>query len=296
MKILLLGNKGQLGWELHRALSTLGIVIALDFPQIDLAKSGAKSDSLVQTIQATRPQVIVNATAYTAVDRAESEPEIAHAVNAIAPGFLAGQAHQIGAALIHYSTDYVFDGLKGCSYVEEDSQTPLNIYGKSKLAGEQAIIKENDNYLILRTSWVYSLRRDSFVTKVLQWARQRSTLQVVSDQIGSPTWARSLAEITAQLLAMGSKDIYDWVGERRGLYHLAGSGFASRLEWAKAILELDPRREEQTAQEIRPALTTDFPTPARRPLYSALNCDKFTDTFGISLPDWRDALQLAMEI
>lgn len=290
MRILLLGKNGQLGWELLRSLSPLGKVLALDYPEIDLAK-----DDFIAVTHAYQPQVIINATAYTAVDRAESEPEVAMAVNARAPGILAEQALKLGAALIHYSTDYVFDGAKGSDYTETDAPNPLGAYGRSKLEGELAIQQVGGAHLILRTSWVYSLRRESFVTKVLEWARQQTTLRVVSDQVGNPTWARMLAEISAQMLAKGNQDIAGWAGEHSGVYHLAGSDRASRLEWAQAILQLDPRKAEQRVQEILPARSADFPTPARRPLHSALNCDKFTHTFGLQLPPWRETLQLAMD-
>ena len=291
MKILLLGKIGQLGWELYRTLAPLGEITALDYPEIDLTEP----ESLRQIVRLARPQVIVNATGYTAVDRAESEPEIAMAINGRAPAVMAEEAANLGAALIHYSTDYVFDGAKGSAYLESDSPNPLDIYGQSKLAGEQAIEQVGGAYLILRTSWVYSLRRDSFVTKVLQWSRQQRTLRMVTDQIGNPTWARMLAEISALLLAQGGAQAVDWLREHRGVYHLAGDGCASRMEWAQAILRNDPRKEEQIAQELQPAMTSDFPAPAQRPLYSALNCEKFTQTFGLQLPHWEDALRLAME-
>lgn len=287
MRILLLGKVGQLGWELHRTLAPLGEVTALDYPEIDLTRA----EGIRQLVRDARPEVIVNATAYTAVDRAEGERDIAMAINSDAPGLLAEEAAALGAALIHYSTDYVFDGAKGSDYFETDTPNPVGVYGQSKLVGEQAIQRAGGYALIFRTAWVYSLRRDSFVTKTLQWARQNPSLRVVSDQVSNPTWARMLAEITAQVLAKGS----GWLAERRGLYHLAGSGRASRLEWAQAILSLDPRKEEQVAREILPARTADFPSPAQRPLYSALNCDKFTETFGLRLPEWQDALRLLME-
>lgn len=289
MRILLFGKYGQLGWELHRSVLPLGNVLALDYPEIDLAK-----DDFIDIIRSYNPEIIINGTAYTAVDRAESEPEITMAVNARAPGIMAEEAVKLGAALIHYSTDYVFDGAKGADYVEIDAPNPLGVYGRSKLVGEQAIEQVGGTYLILRTSWVYSLRRDSFVTKVLQWARQQTTLRVVADQIGNPTWARMLAEITAQVLAKGSDNITSWLHERRGLYHLAGSGRASRLEWAEAILQFDPEKTDQIVQELQPARTADFPAPAQRPLHSALNCDRFKETYELQLPDWREALQLAM--
>jgi dTDP-4-dehydrorhamnose reductase len=289
-RILLLGKFGQLGWELHRSLAPLGEIIALDYPEIDLVHY----DSLDEVIQKEKPDVIVNATAYTAVDQAENEAEIAMAINAHAPKRLAELAQANKAALIHYSTDYVFDGRKGSPYVEADSPHPLGIYGESKLAGELGIDQVSGAYLIFRTSWVYSLRRESFVTKVLNWARTQTSLQIVADQVSNPTWCRMLAEVTSQILAQAEKHTYGWINERSGLYHLAGSGFASRFDWAQKILEYDPLRDEQIVEDIRPALTSDFPTPAQRPLYSALNCDHFTETVGLRLPEWEVALELAM--
>jgi dTDP-4-dehydrorhamnose reductase len=235
--------------------------------------------------------VIVNAAAYTAVDNAESEQERVRKVNALAPGLLAEEAQRLKAVFIHYSTDYVFDGKRGSPYVEEDEPNPLNYYGTSKLEGERQVQQAGGDWLIFRTSWVYSLRQGGFVNKVLQWARQKEALRLVTDQVGNPTWCRALAEMTAMLLARGS----DYLCERKGLYHLAGSGYASRFEWARTILELDPQRQKQTIKELLPALTADFPSPAQRPLFSALECEKFTATFGMRLPPWEDALQLVME-
>jgi dTDP-4-dehydrorhamnose reductase len=291
MKILLLGNTGQLGWELERSLASLGQVAAFDYPAINLAEP----EGILPLIRQVSPQVIINATAYTAVDRAETELELAQAINANSPGLLAEEAHRLGAALIHYSTDYVFDGMKGSPYTEEDEPNPLGIYGWSKLSGEKAVLQVGGAALVLRTSWVYSLRRDSFVTKVLSWARQQPSLRLVTDQVSGPSWARQLAEITALLLARAESNPAAWLAERSGLYHLAGAGYCSRLEWGQAILRLDPRPQEQTTREILPALTADFPTPARRPLFSALDCSRFAQTFGLQLPGWQDALRLAME-
>jgi dTDP-4-dehydrorhamnose reductase len=289
--ILLLGRFGQLGWELERTLAPIGEVTALDFPEIDLKHL----KNLDEVVHLTRPDVIVNATAYTAVDQAEKDPETAMAINADAPRRLAELAQEYNSALIHYSTDYVFDGDKGSPYIETDIPNPLSMYGKSKLAGEQAIEEIGGAYIIFRTSWVYSLRRDSFVTKVLGWARKQTALQVVSDQVSNPTWCRMLAEATAQVLAKAGELRTGWMKERHGLYHLAGSGFTSRFDWAKKILEFDPYPDEQVVQDLQPALTSDFPAPAQRPLYSALNCDRFTDTFSLRLPDWEEALRLAMD-
>jgi len=290
VNILLLGNTGQLGWELQRTLAPLGQVAALDYPEVNLADAAG----LRQIVRRLHPQVIVNATAYTAVDRAESETELAMAVNSRGPGILAEEAAALGAALLHFSTDYVFDGAKGSAYIETDIPNPLNVYGRSKWAGEQAVQQVGGAYLILRTSWVYSLRRDSFVTKVLKWARQQRTLRLVTDQVSNPTWARMLAEVTAQMLAMGGRDVVPWLTERRGLYHLAGDGYASRMEWAQAILRCDPHRDEQVIGDILPGQTDDFPSPACRPLFSALNCDHFFEVFGLRLPPWEIALRLAM--
>jgi dTDP-4-dehydrorhamnose reductase len=290
LKILLLGNTGQLGWELERSLACLGQVTATDYPAINLAEP----HSILPLLRQVSPQVIVNATAYTAVDRAETEPALAQAINAHTPSLLASEASRLGAAFIHYSTDYVFDGRKGSPYTEDDRPNPLGVYGQSKLDGEQAVLQQGGAALVLRTSWVYSLRRDSFVTKVLSWSRQQKTLRVVADQVSNPTWARMLAEATAQLLAKAGTRPARWVSQYSGLYHLAGFGYASRLDWAKAILDADSRPAEKLTQEILPAQTADFPTPARRPLFSALDCQRFMDTFNLRLPDWQEALTLAM--
>jgi dTDP-4-dehydrorhamnose reductase len=290
MKILLLGNTGQLGWELGHTLRSLGEVIALDFPAIDMADPA----SIHRMVHENHPQVIVNATAYTTVDKAEDEPKAAHAINGKGPGVLAEEARNLNAALIHFSTDYVFNGTKGSPYLETDTPNPLNEYGMSKWAGEQAIQAVGGVYLILRTAWVYSLRRDSFVRKVLKWARQQETLRIVDDQVSNPTWAHSLAEITAMLLARAGDKPFARLEECKGLYHLAGSGYASRYEWAEKILELDPHKNEQVIKGMLPAKSTDFPTPARRPLFSALDTGLFAETFNLQLVNWQDALKLAL--
>jgi dTDP-4-dehydrorhamnose reductase len=291
MKILILGKNGQLGWELQRTLLTLGQVTAWDYEELNLEHF----DTVRDAIRQIAPDLIVNASAYTAVDKAETEVERAQAINGKIPGILAEEMKSAGGALIHYSTDYVFDGTLGHPYQENDTPNPLSIYGKSKLEGELAIQTVGGAYLILRTSWVYSLRRDSFVTKVLGWARQQKTLRVVSDQVSNPTWARMLAEATAQLAAKAGNQPASYLANHSGVYHLAGSGHASRLEWAQAILGLDKNRDEQIVEKIVPAATSDFPTPAQRPLFSALDCSKIEQTFGLCLPTWNTALSLAME-
>jgi dTDP-4-dehydrorhamnose reductase len=290
MKILLLGNTGQLGWELHRTLQPLGEVVALDYPEVNMADA----TNIRNTVQEHRPDIIINATAYTAVDKAESEPDLAEAINGIGPGILAEETRKLNAILIHYSTDYVFDGKKGQPYVETDVPNPINVYGLTKLHGEQAIQQVDGVHLIIRTSWVYSLRRESFVSKVMEWSRTQETLRIVDDQIGNPTWARMLAEATLQVIAQGRNDPVGYLFEKSGLYHLAGSGFANRLEWALAILKLDPKRHEQKAKKILPALTSDFPVPARRPSFSAIDCRKIKISFGLSIPLWEDSLRLAL--
>jgi dTDP-4-dehydrorhamnose reductase len=290
MRILLLGNTGQLGWELERTLSPLGQVQAFDLPAINMAEP----DTVLALMQRIQPEVVVNATAYTAVDRAEGEADLAFAINATTPGLLAEAAKRNRAVFLHYSTDYVFDGTKGSPYLESDRPNPLGVYGQSKLQGEQAVEQAGGASLVLRTSWVYSLRGGSFVNKVLSWARRQASLRLVSAQISGPTWARMLAEISAQILAMAGKHPYDWVAERSGLYHLAGSGYCSRLELGQAILALDPRQQEQVVRQVVPATTDEFPTPARRPLFSALDCTRFGEVFGLQLPDWKIALELAM--
>lgn len=289
MRVLIFGKRGQLGRELWRLTLPLGEVTALDVEDLDLCDP----EALRQRITALKPQVILNAAAYTAVDRAEQEPDLAMQVNATAPGVMAETARQLKAALVHYSTDFVFDGRKGSPYVEQDAPNPLSVYGRSKLAGEQAVLRAEGAALIFRTSWVYSLPGDNFVTKVLAWSRQQETLRAVSDQVGSPTWAPLLAQMTVLVLASAASDPYGAFLERGGVYHLAGAGSASRFEWAQAILAADPRRGEQVCTRLEPALSADFPTPALRPAFSALDCTKFEQTFNMKLPPWEESLRLA---
>lgn len=292
MRILLFGKNGQLGWELHRSLLPLGEIVAIDQEDINLVDT----ERLPDFIREMNPQVIINPAAYTQVDKAESEPELARAVNAIAPGVMAEEAKRLGALFIHYSTDYVFDGKKGEPYTEEDPPNPINVYGETKLEGERAVGTVGGNYLILRTSWVYSMRGNSFPNKVLDWAREQEKLGIVDDQVGSPTWARMLAQVTAILLAQGREDPLGWLTERSGLYHLAGRGQVSRFEWARAILEMDPNRKEQSYKEMIPLRSEEFHSPAKRPLYSALDIEKFDRIFGVKVHDWKKALKLAMEV
>ena len=291
MKILLLGSRGQLGSELRRTLLPLGKVIPVDFPQIDFQDA----DSILRVLTEIGPDVVINAAAYTLVDKAEAEKDTALNINAIAVGIIAEHCKQTKTVLIHYSTDYVFDGKKETPYTEIDLSAPINWYGVTKLEGEKRVEAVGGSALTFRTSWVYSLRQGGFVPKVLQLAHQQREMKMVSDQIGSPTWARALAETTTAVLARAGTQVFDWVFERKGLYHLGGKGGCSRFEWTQAILENDPKRDQHLVRDLVPALTADFPTPAVRPLYTVLDCSKFEQVFQLELPDWRTALALALE-
>jgi len=289
-KILQIGTKGQLGWELLRTCAPLGEVIALDYPTVDLSDSAG----LRELVRSTNPDIIINAAAYTNVDKAESEPELARAINATGPGILAEEAKKINAVLLHYSTDYVFDGTKGSPYTEADTPNPLSVYGQTKLEGEQAVMASGCSFLVLRSSWIYS-RRSGFVAKVLEWARTQETIRIVDDQISSPTPARLMAEITASIISKIEAKPNDWMLERKGIYHCACTGYCSRYEWAREVLRLSSNMHTKPGQQLLPALTSDFSTPAVRPLKSRLDSKMFEATFGMKIPHWLKALELAME-
>jgi dTDP-4-dehydrorhamnose reductase len=288
MRILLFGKNGQVGWELQRTLVPLGEVIAIGRQEADLGNF----DQLRTVVRINRPDVIVNAAAYTNVDGAEGDEELAMRINAEAPGVLAEAAKELGALFVHYSTDYVFDGKKGEPYTEADTPNPINVYGTSKLAGERAVQLSGADYLILRTAWVYSLRGENFVTKVLKWARERETLRIVDDQVSSPTWARMLAETTAAVLARGP----EYVGKRKGLYHLVGEGWTSRYEWAKEIVAINYQESNLTAKKILPVSTSEFPSPAKRPPFSGLSNTFFRTSYAMQVPRWKDMLKAAMKL
>ncbi len=290
MNILVIGSTGQLGWELQRSLVPLGNITAVDYPDLDLTQA----DSISHWVRDSRPELIVNAAAYTAVDRAEKETDLVEAVNATAPGQLAEEARALGAVLIHYSTDYVFDGRKGSPYREDDQPSPINAYGRSKLAGERAVQQVGGEYYIFRTSWLYSTRKECFLTKVLRWARTRERVRIAGDQVGSPTWARTLAEATAGAVKLMRERGKSWRENTSGIYHTAGIGAASRYEWARKILALDPHPEEQILTELEEARSVAFITAADRPEYSALDCTRFQETFGLFHTSWEDALKQAL--
>ena len=281
-RILLTGAQGQVGWELRRSLAPLGEVIATTRADGDLARP----DVLLQTIRTLRPQIIVNAAAYTAVDRAEQESELALRVNADAPGLLAEAARSLDALLVHYSTDYVFDGRLDRPYRENDPPGPLGVYGASKFAGEQAIAASGCCHLILRTSWVYGARGHNFLLTILRLAREERPLRIVADQTGAPTWCRMLAEATALALADPA------VRDKSGLYHLSAAGATTWHGFAQAALE---SLRGPAAPPVTPIGTADYPLPARRPAHSCLDSSRFRASFGLALPDWRDSLELCLQ-
>lgn len=288
-KILLTGRTGQVGWELQRTLMSLGEVIAVGREQLDLANP----DSIRACMRSLQPDIVVNPAAYTAVDKAESEPELAMQINGIAPRIFAEEAMQLGAKLVHYSTDYVFNGQQKNAYTEIDATDPLGVYGSTKLIGEQAIQAVGVPHLILRTCWVYSRMGKNFLLTMLRLARERKELRVVSDQIGSPTWSRLIAEVTAQILIQLGDDADLW-RDRSGIYHLSASGETSWYGFTQAILANDPQHSEQMIEQLTPITTAAYPTPAQRPAYSLLNTTKLNDTFQIYLPHWEALLKLAL--
>lgn len=286
-RILLTGADGQLGWELRRTLAPLGEVLACTRSDIDLRDERR----LRERIREIGPDAIVNAAAYTAVDRAESEEPIAMAVNASAPRILAEEAQRCGASLVHYSTDYVFDGTKVGAYCEDDQPNPINAYGRTKLAGERAVAEVGGRYLIFRTSWVYASRGANFVRTMLRLAKERSELRVVDDQLGAPTWARLIAEATGiafvqALSASASRSSLS------GIYHLTCSGNTTWRAFAETIFANARLAQQPT---VVPISSSEYPTPARRPLNSVLSNEKARETFGIALPAWQLALQYCLE-
>lgn len=287
--ILLTGGTGQLGWELKRTLASLGQVLAPGRDGLDLADPG----SVRSAVRAAKPDLIVNAAGYTTVDRAESEPALAARLNAEAPGVLAEEAKRLGAPLVHFSTDYVYDGRLDRPYTEEDAPNPVNEYGRSKLAGEQAVAAVGGAHLILRTSWVYSARRSNFVLSILRLARERPELRVVDDQTGSPTWARALAEATAAILRGASR-----IRETGGVYHLAAEGYATRYELACEIVRIARARSGDAHgwAAIRPVASADYERlPAARPPRPVTAKDKIRRVFGVSMAPWREQLRAFLD-
>ena len=292
MKILLFGANGQVGWELRRSLASVGDVIALDRQSQGLCGDLRHLQDLARTVQTVCPDVIVNAAAYTAVDRAESEPDLACLINATAPGVLAQEAHKLDAWLVHYSTDYVFDGSGNQPWLETDVLAPLNVYGQTKLEGEQRIAEHCKNHLIFRTSWVYAARGDNFAKTMLRLARERECLTVIDDQWGAPTSAELLADVSAHTIRRVMVPIQQRPQDA-GLYHLAASGETTWHEYAKHLIAEAERAQDASkivAKEVTPVPASDFPTAARRPHNSRLNTAKLQATFGLSLPPWQQGV------
>ena len=270
------GAAGQLGAELGHALAPHGEIVSTDRSTLDLADASA----IAATVRRVRPALIVNAGAYTSVDLAETETAAADAINATAPGVLAEEAKRAGALLVHWSTDYVFDGAKRTPYDEDDAARPLSAYGRSKLAGERAIAASGADALVFRTSWIYARRGRNFLLTMQRLARERGEVRVVDDQTGVPNWCRAIARATSQLVGHG----IGWLAERGGLYHLSAGGATTWYGFAKAILADAP------ATRVVPITTAEYPTPARRPAYGVLGTAKFERTFGFALPSWRETL------
>lgn len=289
MKILLTGKRGQVGHELHRSLQPLGEVVAVHSGQLDLANP----DQIRDVIRQVRPQLIVNPAAYTAVDMAETETDLAMKINGTAPRILAEECVRIGAALIHYSTDYVFDGTKEGAYTEEDALCPANVYGKTKAEGERAIQAVGGDYLILRTSWVYGMHGKNFLKTILRLAQEKEVLRIVSDQHGAPTWSRTIADTTANILTQ----LYDKNSQKMdfesssGIYHLASQGFTTWYEFAQTILN---NLVDKSKTKVLPISTSEYPLPAKRPRNSRLSSERLIGKF-CHLPEWEKALLLCQE-
>lgn len=288
MKILLFGKDGQVGWELQRSLSVLGEVIALGRGSDGHCGDFSRPEAIAETVRAIRPDVIVNAAAHTAVDKAESEPELARLLNATTPGVIAEEAAKINAWLVHYSTDYVFDGSGDLPWQEGDTPAPLSVYGTTKLEGEQRIQQSGCRHLIFRTSWVYAARGGNFAKTMLRLAQERERLTVIDDQWGAPTGADLLADVTAHAIRHVQQH-----PEAGGLYHVAAAGFTNWNLYAKHVLVLAQQEHSAIkikATEVAPVPTSAFPTPARRPHNSRLNTEKFRSTFGLALPSWESGV------
>ena len=286
--ILLIGKNGQVGWELQRALTGLGQVIALDRAQLDLGQP----DRVRAAIREAAPRIIVNAAGYTAVDKAESEGHLAMQVNAVAPGIMAEESKRIGALLVHYSTDYVFDGRSPAPYTETDAPNPVNLYGKSKLAGERAITSTGCSHLILRASWIYSSRGSNFVLTMLRLAQEKKEIAVVTDQIGSPTWARALANDTTAVIRA-----FDDPAAQSGIYHLSAADAISRYAFAQEIASYGHHAAGKSTPwaNILETTTAEYPLPAVRPLHAATSKDKVQRVFGIQLTTWKSQLHAFLD-
>ena len=290
MKILLLGCNGQVGWELQRSLQPLGDVIACDFDTVPHRADFSQPASVAALIAEITPRVIVNAAAHTAVDKAESEPELARLINATTPGVIATEARKLGALLVHYSTDYVYDGSGSAPRDEAAATGPLSVYGRTKLEGEELIQASNCHHVILRTSWVYAARGNNFIKTMLRLAAERDSLSVIDDQVGAPTGADLLADVTALVVAKTTANAEIDGASRGGVFHCVAGGETSWFDYARFVIEWARAQGQPvkvSPEAIRPVPTTAYPTPAQRPLNSRLSTAKLRETFSLSLPDWR---------
>ncbi|WP_398498677.1 dTDP-4-dehydrorhamnose reductase [Variovorax sp.] len=288
MKLLLLGKGGQVGWELQRSLAPLGELVALDFDSTDYHADFSRPEQLADTVRQVRPDVIVNAAAHTAVDKAESEPEFARKLNATSPGVVAQAAQEIGALMVHYSTDYVFDGSGSTPWKEDDATGPLSVYGRTKLEGEQLVAQHCAKHLIFRTSWVYAARGGNFAKTMLRLAKERDKLTVIDDQFGAPTGAELLADITAHAIRATLQD-----PSKAGLYHAIAGGETTWYGYARYVLELAQQAGVELKagpQQVEAVPTSAFPTPATRPHNSRLDTSKLQAAFGLVLPPWQNGV------
>ena len=288
MKILLFGKGGQVGWELQRSLAPLGELVALDFDSQELCGNFTDLEGLAATVEAVRPDVLVNAAAHTAVDKAESEPELAHTLNALAPGVLAQAAKALGSLMVHYSTDYVFDGSGRQRWKESDTPAPLNVYGRTKLEGERLVARHCPNHLIFRTSWVYAARGANFAKTMLRLAGERDKLTVIDDQFGAPTGAELLADVTAHAVRAVRRN-----APLAGLYHLTAGGETSWHGYARFVIEQAARSGvalKAGADAVQPVPTSAFPTPAERPRNSRLDTSRLEAAFDLRLPAWQQGV------
>lgn len=290
-KIVVFGRIGQVGWELRHKLACLGEVTAVEYPEVDFTKP----ESLREVLRAVEPAVIVNAAAYTAVDKAESEPELAMAINGTGPGVLAEEAKRLGSILVHYSTDYVFDGTGERPWVETDAPNPKNAYGKTKLAGDEAIQASGCDYLILRTSWVYGARGNNFLLTMLRLAKERAEMRIVDDQTGAPTTSECIAQATANVLAQVLSPACGGLDGRSGIYNLTNAGEATWFGFAESLLTKSAETLGRAIPKLIKIPTSEFPRPAPRPANSRLSCKRIEETFGVRMPHWEDALSLVLE-
>lgn len=293
MKLLVIGANGQVGFELQRALATLGSVTAVDYPELDIADESA----LAAYVQSQAPDVLVNAAAYTAVDKAETDEAVALAVNGTAPGVMAREMARLGGLMVHYSTDYVFDGRKPGAWTEDDVPAPLSAYGRTKLAGERAVAEAGGAHFIFRTAWVYGRRGGNFMLTMIRLMRSRDELRVVADQHGTPTWCRTLADIPAQIIGRcwrdeASRDLVR--REQGGVYHLTNGGATTWHEYACAIRDAAPELADRRHVRIHPIPSSEYPSPAARPSNSVLDNGKLARVFGIQPAPWRTALETCL--